>query len=401
MIGAGGRSERQASGEIRAPRGHGAERTEPAMPPPRRLTPTRASLALRGLVAAVVLIAGLVGVVAYGNGVFAGDPHVTADVPAEAGLISGHVTVQYDGVPVGEVASIDAGTTRSLVDLRIDADAIDRIPAGVLVRVMPRTLFGDVFLQLVRDPDGQAARDDGRTAGSSTGNLRDGDRLRTDTSPDAVQLYDVYKEAVGLMDRLEPAKMQTALTAVADAMRGQGDELGRSIDRFAGAADRLVPVATDVLDHAPEMAAVAESARDATGDVLGMWRDTTALSQLVSGRPEGFADLMAEAGATTATVDAIAGEQSERLAGVIERSGPVLATTARGRAGLAATFDRLREFSAQGARVFQKGRFDITAVPGFAEPEPYTAAECPRYGGLAGSTCAGVSAEPERTGAGS
>lgn len=359
------------------PRGHA--RADDSAPVPRRLSPTRRALALRGLVAAVVLVFAVAAVVGYGNGYFASDPHVTAVVPAEAGLITGRVGVQYDGVPVGEVTAIDAGTDESTAHMRIDSDAIESIPAGVEVRVTPRTLFGDVLLQLVPDP----------SAGTVRGHLRGGDRLSTDTSPQAVKLYDVYQRSMRLMDRLEPQQLQTSLTAAATALRGKGRELGRSLERMAGAADTLAPVADHVLDRSGELASVAEAARDATGDGLAIVRDLTDVSQVVLDDPDGLAQFFAAAGASAGTVDVIADEQSARLADVIGQSAPILSTAAAGRAGLPGTFDALDHFALKGAPVFSSGRFAITAVPSFADPEPYTAADCPRYGTLAGANCDG------------
>src|SRR5699024_12848164 len=119
-----------------------------------------------------------------------------------------------------------------------------------MVRIAPRTLFGDVVIRLVPDP---SATGPGRS-------LQPGDALRTDTSPEAVRLYNIYERAVGLMDRLEPERMQTALTAAAGALRGKGEQLGRSLDSLSRAADTLMPVAQRWMDHAPPMADGAEAA---------------------------------------------------------------------------------------------------------------------------------------------
>lgn len=346
---------------------------------PRRLAPRRSSLALRGLVAAVVLVAVAVAVLAYGNGGFDDDPTVTATVPAEAGLLTGHVPVQYQGVQVGEVTDIDAGTDSSTVRVEIDSAAIDRIPADVMVRIAPRTLFGDVVIRLVPDP---SATGPGRS-------LQPGDALRTDTSPEAVQLYNIYERAVGLMDRLEPQRMQTALTAAAGALRGKGDDLGRALDSLSRAADALTPAAQQWMEHAPQIAKVAESADAATGEGLGIVRDMTALSDTVTDRPDSLAAFFEQAGAVSSTVSGIAGDNVGRLQRIVDQAAPALAATAEGRQGLADTFESLREFTVKATPAFASGRFDITAVPSFSDPLPYTAADCPRYGGLAGANCSG------------
>ncbi len=347
--------------------------------PPRRLAPRRSSLALRGVIAAAVLVVVSGMVLAYGNGVFDDDPTVTATVPADAGLLTGHVSVQYQGVEVGEVTDIDAGTDSSTVRLEIDSGALGRIPADVMVRVAPRTLFGDVVIELVPDPSAP------RTGRS----LQPGDALRTDTSPQAVRLYNIYERAVGVMDRLEPQRMQTALTAAAGALRGKGDDLGRALDSLSRAADTLTPAARQWMEHAPQIATVAEAADAATGQGLGIVRDMTALSHAVTDRPGSLAAFFEQAGAVSSTISGIADDNSGRLQRIVDQAAPALAAAAEGRQGLPDTFRALRGFTVKATPAFASGRFDITAVPSFSDPLPYTAADCPRYGGLAGANCTG------------
>lgn len=369
----------------RLPRGrmHPPRRGGPgAAPAPRRLTPTTGALALRGLLAAVVVAAALAAVVAYGNGAFSSDPEVTARVPAEAGLLTGSVGVRYQGVPVGEVSGVDSGTGASTVHMRIDADALGRIPADVQVRVAPRTLFGDVVLELV-----PAAGADAAGPAPASGPLRPGAELRTDTSPEAVVLYDVYRRSMELVDRLEPQRMQTALTAAASALSGRGAVLGRSLDRLAGAAGVLTPVAHRLLGHAPQLAEAAEAAQRATGDLLGLGDDLTALSGVVLDRPGALARLFSAAGATAGTVQALAAEDAAPLTRAVTRSAPAMAAVSADPGAVADSLDALRAFAGKGAAAFSTGRFGITAVPSFADPMPYTPADCPRYGALAG--CAG------------
>src|SRR5699024_932359 len=138
------------------------------------------------------------------------------------------------------------------------------------------------------------------------------------------------------------------------------------LERMAGAADTLVPVADRVLDRSGELASVAGAVRDATGDGLATVRDLTDLSQVVLDDPDGLAQFFAAAGASAGTVEAIAEEQSARLTDVIGQAAPILSTTAAGRAGLPGTFAALDDFAVKGAPAFSSGRFDITAVPSFA-----------------------------------
>lgn len=341
-------------------------------PLPRRLGPSRASLVVRGITASVAIVAAAVAAVAYGGGAFDRGTAVHVDIPASAGLLIGEISVQYNGVQVGTVVDIDSGIERSTVTMRIDATDV---PASSMVRVVPRTLFGDVYLRLVDD-------------GSDPAQLASGDELAMDTSTEAVQLSEVYRRVTGLLERLEPAKAQIALTEISTALRGRGDSLGATIDRLASLTAVLEPRAQSVIDHTPQTRKVADAFAEATPDILATVEATTTLSQTMLARSRGVENLLTNAATLGNSASNVAQENTPNSIAVIHNGAPVLRTSAENSSGLAATLDMFEPFGAAGARIFASGRFDITAVPDFSSPLPYTAAQCPKYPGLDGPNCA-------------
>ncbi|MER2225219.1 MAG: MlaD family protein, partial [Rhodococcus sp. (in: high G+C Gram-positive bacteria)] len=147
----------------------------------RLTTRTKIVYALRGTIAIVVAVVAAVTMVLRGSGNLEQSTDVFVAVPATAGLISGEAPVRYHGVNIGRIGEIESGTTESVVQLQIQTDDASKIPADVMARVVPRTFFGDIYMQLVDDPTRQ-----GRTT------LADGDEIRMDDGPEAVALYDVY-----------------------------------------------------------------------------------------------------------------------------------------------------------------------------------------------------------------
>ncbi|SNS53183.1 virulence factor Mce family protein [Rhodococcoides kyotonense] len=337
--------------------------------------PSRTGFVMRGVAAAAVLTTAAVASVAYGSGAFDRAPEVYADIPASAGLLVGEIGVLYRGVQVGKVVDIDSGVDRSRVTMQMDPDEMGTVPASALVRVVPRTLFGDVYLGLV-DADTPSRR------------LSAGTTLAVDTSEDAVQLADVYRRVTDLLDRLEPAKAQTALTAISTALHGRGADLGETIDRLASVSAQLEPHIGAALDHTTSFRQVTEALADATPDVLATVDAATTLSRTALDRAGGVEALMATAAGLTGSADTVTQENTDAMITVIHRGATVLDTVSENSVGLAETLDMFEPFGAAGARIFASGRFDITAVPDFSDPLPYTAADCPRYPGLDGRHCA-------------
>lgn len=338
--------------------------------------PGRGALAAIGAIASVVLI--IIGglLVASGAGVLSRDPQVNATVPAEAGLIQGAAGVQYQGVHVGSVIGIDAGVASSRLTMQLGEDGIAEIPASVVARIVPRTLFGDVFIELVPPENPEIGP-----------RLSDGAEVVFDTSDEAVQLADLYYRAADMLEQLRPEQLSIALDAVSQALEGRGEALGVTIDRMAALTEDLGPLVDTGIAAAPQMAAVAESMSAATDDVITVMQNASELSRIALEHEDGIARLLS-GGAALGTQGAdLLSANTDNMIAVVRNGAPVVGAFAGNTEGLDATLKNVGIFGEAGARVFSTGRFNITAIADFADPMPYTSADCPRYPGMEGSNC--------------
>lgn len=324
---------------------------------------------------AVIVVAGVL-LVASGAGSLSRDPRITATLPAEAGIIHGSAGVQYQGVHVGSLVGLDAGITSSRLTMQIDAGQIDEIPASVSVRVVPRTLFGDVFLELVPPEDPERGP---RLAG--------GAEVPVDTSAESVQLANLYYRAADLMAQLRPEQLSTALDAMSQALQGRGAGLGETIDRMAALTQDLGPLLDAGIAAAPQLATVTESMSAATDDVVTIMQNASELSRIVLDREDGIRRLLSGGASLGQEGAALFAANTDNIIAVVRNGAPVVGAFAGDTAGLDETLRYLSIFGDAGARVFATGRFNITAVPDFADPLPYTSADCPRYPGTAGANC--------------
>lgn len=315
--------------------------------------------------------------VAHGGGAFDDDPEVFAQLPADGGLVTGTPSIRYRGVSVGEVSDIDSGGGGARITLRLAENQMSRIPSSVGVRVVPRTLFGDVYVDLVV-PEGVPV---------STSGLQPGDKLPVDTSDEAVQLYSLYTEVNVLIDRLEPQKAQQALTALSTALEGRGDDIGRMIDRSVEITEALSPLIESSLASADQVAEIADDIAAATPDMIAGVGAATRVSRTVLDREDSFSSILDASIGLTDSGSVFLQDNEKRIITVTHNGDRVLETVAQGRAGLSRTLEGLDTFGEKGARIFSTGKFSITAVPSFADPMPYTAADCPRYPGMNGANC--------------
>ncbi|MHC9290895.1 MCE family protein [Mycobacterium sp. LTG2003] len=337
----------------------------------------RGWLAVRGAAAVVVAVAIAAVLVARASGNLERTADIFVGVPVSAGLITSQSPVRYHGVNVGRIADIESGTEMSRVRLAIQPDALPIIPSSVVARIVPRTFFGDIYLQLV-DSEGER----------STAGLERGDTISVDKSPDAMALYDVFTKIVELFSQIKPERMQVALTAISQSLNHRGDEIGSTIDDLSAATQVLTPSLTRFLDATPQFRDVMAALNTATPDIISTLSAATSVSNRMVNDQQQFASAMDGFARLGSVLTSFLSDHREHLITVVDAAGKILATTAAQPLGLVDTLAGAQAFGEAGGQVFATGKFNITAVATFAGPMPYSTADCPVYGTMSGSRCA-------------
>ncbi|QUR67695.1 MCE family protein [Mycobacterium spongiae] len=122
--------------------------------------------------------------------------------------------VMMRGVQVGRVGQIGGDASGANLKLEIAPDQIRYIPANVEARISATTAFGAKFVELVMPQNPSNARLSAETV------------LRSKNV--STEINTVFESVVDLLDVVDPVKLNAVLTAVADAVRGQGDRIGRA-----------------------------------------------------------------------------------------------------------------------------------------------------------------------------
>ncbi|MEE6163825.1 MULTISPECIES: MCE family protein [unclassified Mycolicibacterium] len=325
---------------------------------------------LVGVAVAAVLVARATGNLDRTDDVFVG-------VPVSAGLITSQSPVRYHGVNVGRIAAIESGIATSRVRLAIEPGALQVIPSSVVARIVPRTFFGDIYLQLVDGPGDRSAS-----------GLRRGDTISIDHSPDAMALYDVFTKIVDLFSQIRPERMQTALTAISQSLDHRGAEIGSTIDDLSAAADTLTPSLMRILDTTPQFRDVMTALHTATPDIVTTLSAATSVSNRMVEDQRHFSTAIDGFARFSGVLTAFLSDHREQLITVVDAAGKILATTATQPLGLVDTLAGAQAFGEAGVKVFASGKFNITAVATFAGPMPYSLSDCPIYGARSGAHCA-------------
>ncbi|HEY9315373.1 MCE family protein, partial [Williamsia sp.] len=219
--------------------------------------------------ATVVAVLGIAVLVAQMfRGGFTETVPVTVLSPRAGLMMNPDAKVQMRGIQVGRVASIESlPSGNAALHLAIDPGQLEMIPSNVEVSIASTTVFGAKFVELVAPP------------GVWPGNLEAGQVL--DAGNVTVEINTIFQQLSSVLAKIDPAKLNETLGAIATGVNGRGESFGRSLEDF-GAFLADVNQSRSSLEHdiavAPEVLAAYADSGDELVTVLD---NATHLSQTI------------------------------------------------------------------------------------------------------------------------
>jgi phospholipid/cholesterol/gamma-HCH transport system substrate-binding protein len=180
-----------------------------------------------------------------------------------------HADVQVRGVVVGEVRQISSTGSGAQLQLAIQPDKVPLLPANVTAELLPTTLFGERYVELVLPAVPTPAR---LVAGSVIGE---------DRSSSAIELDKVFADLMPMLQAVQPQKLSATLTAVSQALHGRGTELGQTLVRVNAYLQQLNAQLPALDNDISQFVAVADEYDDASPDIVQALTDFTTTSQTI------------------------------------------------------------------------------------------------------------------------
>lgn len=212
---------------------------------------------LLGLLLVGVLVGGIVLSVAVYNRAFS--DHVT--VRLQAGAIGNQLArdsdVKVRGLIVGRVGEIEVTPTGGAeLVLHLDSEHAELVPANVSARFLPKTLFGERYVDLTI-PE-QPARS----------SLADGDVITQDRTEDAVRLEQALDNLLPVLKAVQPEKLSSTLSAISTALEGRGEQLGETLSELGDYLRELNPHVPTLQENLRELAEFSGNLSDVAPDLL-------------------------------------------------------------------------------------------------------------------------------------
>lgn len=351
----------------------------------------RLRLAVLGVVGLLLggLYAGVLGLQAIG--VLGPGTRVTVHLPTVGDTLGINSDVKFQGLRVGRVIEVDpAGPTAQVV---VEDEHAALIPASVTARVLPGTLFGNEYVDLVAD-EGRTARPAAAAANGTAArpHLTDGQRVPADTSRATLRLMETFAASQRLLAAADPAQWDVALSQLARALDGRGDDMAGFIadaDRFLARWALLQPQLMTDLDL---LATNARTLADLEPTMVQALRDSRPIARTLTEREEQTGALLTGTTALLQGPDGLTAflrQHRPQTARMLRASAATLQAFAARSPAFAALLGKLPRLLQNGARAVENGRIQMEGVLAPQLLDPYDADDCPRYRDLPGN-CAGV-----------
>jgi phospholipid/cholesterol/gamma-HCH transport system substrate-binding protein len=225
--------------------------------------------------------------------------------------------VKVRGLIIGDVSSITSDGTGAVIHLRLDPKKAKRLPDNVSARLLPKTIFGEKYVDLVlpATPSGHF--------------LADGAVIPEDRSQPALEISQALDDLLPMLRSVEPGKLNQTLTALATALQGNGTKVAQTVADLDAYFRQINPHLPSLQHDITALVGVATTYDEAAGSLLDALRNLTVTAGTVIDRKDQLTAFLGDvAGASDSTRDLLA-RNEQSIVAVNKINRPVLDLLAR------------------------------------------------------------------------
>ena len=204
----------------------------------------------------IVIVLAFVGTtIAIYNRAFTSSDSVTMYTDDMAFALPNDADVKARGVLVGRVSGVEPDGEKVRVNMEFDPAFMGQLPANITGRLLPKTLFGERYVDL-GFPERPA------------GPLEPGATIEQDTRGNAVELGRVLDGLLPVLEAVPPEKLAGTLGALNQALSGRGDELGASLVEIGQVFDGITQEMPALESGLEDLATFSQTYSEALPDLI-------------------------------------------------------------------------------------------------------------------------------------
>lgn len=272
---------------------------------------------LLGLSMVLVIVLLLALTVALFNKSFTPVTKVTVRTERAGLQLLPHSDVKVRGLIVGEVRDTDATADGATLHLALDPDKAKLIPRNVQARLLPKTLFGEKYVELhIPGQPGPLG-------------LTEGAVIHQDRSRAAIEIDKVLNDLLPLLRAVKPTELNATLNALATALQGRGDQIGRNLEQADALLRKINPELRTLVHDLHGLADVSDIYHAAAPDLLQTLRNLNVTSKTITDKTATIERLIPATTALAQDGDVFMRNNAPKIIGVNIANRDVLSVVAR------------------------------------------------------------------------
>ncbi|MGN6723808.1 MAG: MCE family protein, partial [Marmoricola sp.] len=266
-----------------------------------------------GILFIALMVAGVWLVVQVFNQAFTSFDNVSLPTDASGLQLPDRADVKERGVIVGEVTKVLAnpGGSGALLTVSIYPDQMKNIPANVTATILPKTLFGEKYVEL-NIPDNPSAQ-----------HLVAGDRITQTRLP--IELEKVLNDLYPLLTAIEPAQLNYTLSALADALDGRGAKLGQTLTSINSYLTKFNPQVPGLVEDLKKLSTVSGTYADVAPQLADTLRNTVKTGNTLKSQQAALHALLQQTAAFSNTSTSFLDANGQNITDLANVSAPQLA----------------------------------------------------------------------------
>jgi phospholipid/cholesterol/gamma-HCH transport system substrate-binding protein len=198
---------------------------------------------------------------------FSSTDTVTVTAPRAGLVMERGDKVKYRGIQIGKVTDIGYSGNQAQLMLAIDSSELHFIPANAAVHIASNTIFGAKSVEFI-PPDSPLAM-----------SLRPGAQVQA--SVVSLEVNTLFQSLVDLLHKIDPVELNATLSALAEGLRGHGNDLGALLSGLNTLTQHANPKLPTLQQDFQKTAAVANIYAEAAPDLVTVFNNTPTIAKTI------------------------------------------------------------------------------------------------------------------------
>ncbi len=288
--------------------------------------------------------------------------------------------VKIRGVIVGDVRRASSTGDGAVLELAIEPDKAAMIPANTTARILPKTLFGEKYVAL-QVPDHPSPE-----------HIRAGEVIRE--SHVAIEVEKVLSDFYPLLRTVQPAQLNYTLTAIADALEGRGDKIGRSLVTLDDYLKRTNPQIPLLVDDLRKLGSVSDTYSQVVPELADLLRNSVTTGNTFVEKEQKVQALFDDVAAFSSTSRDFLEQNGANIIRLSRQGQEQLPLFAKYAPEYPCLLKGMVDWAPDMANAYRGYTLHINLETLPNQPTGYTPADSPKYGAHNGPHCSALPSPP-------